>query len=130
MENEKEQELEAQASRVDANLGIDKNQVAQKSMQERVEVEEPKKMTINFTFDALIMILSIVSIVFAIFAKLFAVVTVVVAFQVFYWLGAIALFGALAVFAVQMFKDKKASFNPTLVMLVLAVLACTFVVIV
>lgn len=118
-------EVEVEATRVDENLGIDKDEVAQKSKQERVKVEEPKKsFNLNISLDTLGILFSVASIVLLVLAKIFAVISVLVAVQVFYWLGAFALFGALSIFVIQIIKDKKVAFTPSVMMLALAIIGC------
>ncbi len=126
MENEREQEIETEATGVDQNFGFDKNEVAEKSKRERVKVDEPKKSTFNISLNNLVILLSLVSIALVLFGKLFVVINVAIMFQIFYWVGVIVLMGAMAVYLVQMFKDKKVEFSPTLVVMIIAIINTVF----
>ena len=126
MENEREQEIEAEATSVDQNFGFDKNEVAEKSKRERVKVDEPKKSTFNISLNNLVMLLSLVSIALVLFGKLFGVIGVVIMLQICYWVGVVVLMGAMAVYLVQMFKDKKVEFNPQLVVMIVAIINTVF----
>jgi len=119
-------EIEAETTTVDQNFGFDKNEVADKSKRERVKVDEPKKSTFNISLNNLVMLLSLISIALVLFGKLFGVIGVGIMFQICYWVGVFVLMGAMAVYLVQMFKDKKVEFNPQLVVVIVAIINTVF----
>ncbi|MBQ7978105.1 MAG: hypothetical protein IJ301_05930 [Clostridia bacterium] len=125
MEIEKEEvEIEAQAKNVDPNLGFDKNEVKEKSREERVVVEEPKEK-FNISTGAISLMLSVGAIALSLFAMLFAIVGVVVMYQIFMWLGTFCLFGTLGLFIYDIIRNKKLEFSPAfLLMLLSAFIVC------
>lgn len=97
-------------------------EIKQPEIQEKEEKE--KKPLINLNLEFLTMLLAIISISLTMFGKLFLVVNVVTAFQVFFWLGAIALISAMVVYIIDMFQTKKFNFTPSFVLLLLAIFVC------
>ena len=131
-ENVKEEIVEAEANDVDVNgydenLGINKEEVREKSLEERVEVEEPKEKTNPFkdmSMETINIILSIGAIAICLIGQLFASIGLGIVFTVFFWIGIACLIASLAIYIVQIIKDKKVAFTPNLVLLILACLLC------
>lgn len=131
-ENVKEEIVEAEANDVDVNgydenLGINKEEVREKSLEERVEVEEPKEKTNPFkdmSMETINIILSIGAIAICLLGQLFASIGLGIVFTVFFWIGIACLIASLAIYIVQIIKDKKVAFTPNLVLLILACLLC------
>ena len=131
-ENVKEEIVEAEANDVDVNgydenLGINKEEVREKSLEERVEVEEPKEKTNPFkdmSMETINIILSIGAIAICLLGQLFASIGLGIVFTVFFWIGIACLIASLALYIVQIIKDKKVAFTPNLVLLILACLLC------
>ncbi len=131
-ENVKEEIVEAEANDVDVNgydenLGINKEEVREKSLEERVEVEEPKEKTNPFkdmSMETINIILSIGAIAICLIGQLFASIGLGIVFTVFFWIGIACLIASLALYIVQIIKDKKVAFTPNLVLLILACLLC------
>ena len=131
-ENVKEEIVEAEANDVDVNgydenLGINKEEVREKSLEERVEVEEPKEKTNPFkdmSMETINIILSIGAIAICLLGQLFASIGLGIVFIVFFWIGIACLIASLALYIVQIIKDKKVAFTPNLVLLILACLLC------
>ena len=131
-ENVKEEIVEAEANDVDVNgydenLGINKEEVREKSLEERVEVEEPKEKTNpfkNMSMETINIILSIGAIAICLLGQLFASIGLGIVFTVFFWIGIACLIASLALYIVQIIKDKKVAFTPNLVLLILACLLC------
>lgn len=130
--NVKEEIVEAEANDVDVNgydenLGINKEEVREKSLEERVEVEEPKEKTNPFkdmSMETINIILSIGAIAICLLGQLFASIGLGIVFTVFFWIGIACLIASLAIYIVQIIKDKKVAFTPNLVLLILACLLC------
>ena len=136
-ENVKEEIVEAEANDVDVdaddvngydeNLGINKEEVREKSLEERVEVEEPKEKTNPFkdmSMETINIILSIGAIAICLIGQLFASIGLGIVFTIFFWIGIACLIASLAIYIVQIIKDKKVAFTPNLVLLILACLLC------
>ena len=131
-ENVKEEIVEAEANDIDVNgydenLGINKEEVREKSLEERVEVEEPKEKTNPFkdmSMETINIILSIGAIAICLIGQLFASIGLGIVFTVFFWIGIACLIASLAIYIVQIIKDKKVAFTPNLVLLILACLLC------
>ena len=131
-ENVKEEIVEAEANDVDVNgydenLGINKEEVREKRLEERVEVEEPKEKTNPFkdmSMETINIILSIGAIAICLLGQLFASIGLGIVFTVFFWIGIACLIASLALYIVQIIKDKKVAFTPNLVLLILACLLC------
>ena len=131
-ENVKEEIVEAEANDVDVNgydenLGINKEEVREKSLEERVEVEEPKEKTNPFkdmSMETINIILSIGAIAICLLGQLFASIGLGIVFTVFFWIGIACLIASLALYIVQIIKDKKVAFTPNIVLLILACLLC------
>ena len=131
-ENVKEEIVEAEANDVDVNgydenLGINKEEVREKSLEERVEVEEPKEKTNPFkdmSMETINIILSIGAIAICLLGQLFASIGLGIVFTVFFWIGIACLIASLALYIVQIIKDKKVDFTPNIVLLILACLLC------
>lgn len=108
----------------------ERREVIQKSMQNRVTIEEPKdedvKFTFNTTYTNFTIMLSIVAIAIFILAKLFAISGVPVVYTIFSWIGAVALVAAMAIYILQIVKVKKVVFEPQLVILILAIVCSVF----
>ena len=142
MENEnlKEQLVEVEANEVevndnvesatrdyDENLGVDKDAIREKSREERVEIEEPKEKDIKKVFkemslETINIILSIAAIALGLIAQLFLSIGLGIVCTVFLWLAVACLIASLALYIVQVIKDKKVAFTPNLVILILACL--------
>ena len=131
-ENVKEEIVEAEVNDVDVNgydenLGINKEEVREKSLEERVEVEEPKEKTNPFkdmSMEIINIILSIGAIAICLLGQLFASIGLGIVFTIFFWIGIACLIASLAIYIVQIIKDKKVAFTPNLVLLILACLLC------
>lgn len=136
MENEKI-EVEGEAAPVvdlnenestnkDPNLNFDKQEARENSEKERVQIAEPVEKSFEMSLETINIILSIAAIVLGAITKLMLVSTWTIAGIVFFWLAAVALIGSLAIYIVQVVKDKKVAFNPSFVLLVLAILMTAF----
>ena len=117
MENEKI-EVEGEAAPVvdlnenestnkDPNLNFDKQEARENSEKERVQIAEPVEKSFEMSLETINIILSIAAIVLGAITKLMLVSTWTIAGIVFFWLAAVALIGSLAIYIVQVVKDKK-----------------------
>ncbi len=106
----------------DPNLNFDKQKAREESEKERVEIEEPVERKFTISLSMLNIILSVVAITLGVLVRLFAMNGWGVVVLVFYWLAVIALIATLAIYIVQLIKDKKVAFDPSFVLLILAIL--------
>lgn len=88
------------------------------------EPEEPKKF--EFSLKNIVILTSLAAIILAVLASMFSSVGVYVVYAIFHWLGSFCLMGALGCYITQIIKNHTLTFEPQLVMLLLA----TFVVLV
>ena len=103
-----------------------KQEARENSEKERVQIAEPVEKSFEMSLETINIILSIAAIVLGAITKLMLVSTWTIAGIVFFWLAAVALIGSLAIYIVQVVKDKKVAFNPSFVLLVLAILMTAF----
>ena len=122
-DNVEKVEVEAEATQIDPNLGFDKKEVKEKSMEERVVVEEPKPR-FSISVNALSLLFSVAAIALNLFAQLFTTISITV-YQVFAWLGTFSLFGALGIFVYEVVKNRKIEFSPAFILMLIAcVITC------
>ena len=117
-DNVEKVEVEAEANQIDPNLGFDKKEVKEKSMEERVVVEEPKPR-FRISVNALSLLFSVAAIALNLFAQLFTTISITV-YQVFAWLGTFSLFGALGIFVYEVVKNRKIEFSPAFILMLIA----------
>ncbi len=101
------------------------NAQIQPQYQQRVTIEEPKNgFKFEPTLSNISIILNILAIALVLLGRMFAVIGVGIMYQVFFWLGSIALIGALALYFVQILRAKKVVFEPQLIILLVAIVCC------
>lgn len=83
------------------------------------EPEEPKKF--EWSLKNITVMTALLAIALYVVAKLFNIIGVAVCYAIFYYLGAVALLGALGCYVTQVIKNHELKFEPQLVILLLSV---------
>ena len=106
--------------------GFDEDLEDKSSQNEQVTVEEPSSF-LQIIYEKFFILISLFSICLVIFAKMFAVIGVPVCFQVFYWMGALALLLNIVIYIFNAVRMQKVKLDIQLGSLIVAIIAAVFI---
>lgn len=102
------------------NNKVEKND--QDKEDKSLDVGKSKGVVVTIKLDIASILLSISSIALLILARLFLIVVVPVMTQILAWIGGVALIVAMALYLVSVIKNKKMSFNASMLAILCALI--------